>query len=109
MSSYTAHRVVTRIWRTGFDESRLDELQRFAEEVSAPMFGRLPGCLGYVYAVTGSTWVTQTFWESEKHVAEAEASSLYRDVVDRILAAGFLDGEQTTEVLAVTGYALPPA
>lgn len=100
--------MITRIWRTDFDEARLDELQRFAEDVSAPMFGRLPGCLGYVYAVTGSTWVTQTYWESERHIAEAEASSLYRDVVDRILAAGFLGGEQTTEVLTVTAYAPPP-
>jgi hypothetical protein len=37
-------------------------LQSFAVEVSAPMFRRLDGCLGHIYAVEGSTRITQTFW-----------------------------------------------
>jgi len=42
-----------------------------------------PGCLGFVYGVAGSKWVTQTFWDTEEHIEDAEASALYRDVVSR--------------------------
>ena len=98
----------TRIWRTEFDTARQDELQRFAEDISASMFRQLPGCLGYLHAIAGSTWITQTFWESEQHIRDAEASAVYRDVVSRILATGFLGDQQSTEVFEVTGYAAPP-
>ncbi len=100
--------MLTRIWTTGFDTARRDELQRFADEISAPMFRQLPGCLGYLYAVTGSTWITQSFWASEADIEAAEASALYRDVVGRITEAAFLGNEQTAEVFEVTTYAAPP-
>lgn len=99
--------MLIRIWRTDFDKTREAELQRFADEVSAPMFTRLTGCVGYVYAVAGDQWITQTFWESEEAIEKAEASQLYRDVVSRIHAAGFLGDRQTTEVFEVTAYAAP--
>lgn len=97
----------THIWRIEFDVTRRDELQHFGEKILAPMFNRLPGCLGYVYAVSGSTWITQTFWESEEDVASAEASALYQEVVGGILATGFVGDEQTTEVFEVAAYAPP--
>lgn len=97
--------MVARIWRTQFDPERLEELQRFARDVSAPMFRELPGCLGYLYGVSGSTWITQTFWASHDHIAAAEESALYRDVVDRILAAGFLRPPQETELFDISDYA----
>ncbi len=100
-------RVLTRLWVTDFDVERRDELESFAIEVSAPMFRTLSGCLGYIYAVEGSTWITQTFWASENDIVVAESSALYRDVVARILAAGFLIGNQTTMVLQVAEYAPP--
>jgi hypothetical protein len=99
--------VVTRIWTTEFDVARRDELQRFADEISAPMFRQLPGCLGYLYAVTGSTWITQTFWESEQDIVTAEMSDLYKDVVGKILAAGFLGDRQAAEVFEITSFAPP--
>lgn len=99
--------MLIRIWRTEFDATRRSELQHFAEEISAPMFRRLGGCLGYVYAVSGSTWITQTFWESHEAIDNAEASALYQEVVGGILATGFLGDEQTTEVFEVTAYAVP--
>ena len=75
-----------------YEFARRDELQRFAEEISAPMFRSLPGCLGFVYGVAGSTWVSQTFWDTEEHIEDAEASALYRDVVSRLLDTGVLGG-----------------
>jgi hypothetical protein len=100
--------MLTRIWMTEFDVERRDELQSFAVEVSAPMFRRLDGCLGHIYAVQGSTWVTQTFWTSEDDIATAESSALYKDGVGQILAAGFGD-HQTITVFEVTDYAPPDA
>lgn len=96
-----------RIWRSDYDPTRRDELQRFAEEISAPMFRRLPGCLGFIYGATGSTWITQTFWDSVQHIEDAEASELYQDVVSRISRTGLLGGDQRTEVYLVTGYEAP--
>ena len=101
--------MLTRLWITEFDVDRRDELERFAFEVSAPMFRGLRGCLGYIYAVEGSTWITQTFWATENDIVRAESSALYRDVVSRILEAGFLAGDQTTTVLQVAEYAPPVA
>ncbi len=99
--------MLIRIWRSDFDTTRRDELQRFADEISAPMFRRLPGCLGFVYGAAGSTWITQTFWDSEQHIEEAEASELYQNVVSRILGTGFLGDDQRTEVFEVTAYEPP--
>jgi len=99
--------MLTRIWTTEFDAARRDELQRFADEISAPMFRRLPGCIGYLYAVTDSTWITQSFWASQADIEAAEASAQYRDVVGRIMEAGFLGDDQTVAVFEVTTYAAP--
>lgn len=99
--------MLTRIWRTEFDPGRIDELVEFAHYVSAPMFARLRGCLGHVYAVGGDTWITQTYWDSEESIRRAEASNVYRDVVARILQLGVLGSSQTTEVYEVIDYAPP--
>lgn len=96
-----------RLWRTDFDLARRDELQRFAEEISSPMFRQLPGCLGYIHAAADGTWITQTFWESEDYIRKAEASAAYREVVSKILATGYLGDRQTIEIFEVTSYAAP--
>lgn len=93
----------TRIWRSKFNRDRRAELERFASEVSAPMSEALDGCLGHIYGVDGSTWITQTFWDSRQSIAAAESTAAYREAVERIVAAGFLAGEQTTEVFEVVG------
>jgi heme-degrading monooxygenase HmoA len=100
--------MITRIWRTNFDPRRLTELRQFADTISAPMFESLPGCVGQVHANDGHTWITQTFWESHDHIAQAEASTTYRDTVRAILATGFLRGDQATELFTVT-KATPPS
>lgn len=101
--------MITRIWKTRFDPIRLTELQEFANTISAPMLGALPGCIGQIHANDGQTWITQTFWESRDHIARAEIDPRYRDTVQAILAAGFLCGEQTTELFDVTFSTLTDA
>lgn len=97
----------TRIWKTEFDSERVEELIDFARDVSAPMFARLPGCLGHVYAVAGETWITQTYWDSEESIRRAEASTLYNDVVSRIIQLGILGTSQTTDVYEVIDWSPP--
>jgi hypothetical protein len=94
--------MITRIWKTRFDPTRLTELQEFADTISAPMLEVFPGCIGQIHANDGQTWITQTFWESHDHIAQAETDPRYRDTVRAILAAGFLYGDQTTELFDVT-------
>jgi len=42
--------VIVRIWRTGLDEMRADEYERFAREHSLPMFRRRAGFRGVLFA-----------------------------------------------------------
>ena len=97
-----------RVWTTSFDPDRLDELRRFAESVSTPMFRELPGCLGQVHAVRDDEWITQTYWESPSHIEFAVGSERYQEVVARIMAAGFLRGTPSTEIFEMVEYS-PPA
>ena len=99
--------MLIRLWTTGFDPERLSELQVFADDVSAPMFAQLPGCLGHLYATEGSQWITASFWRSETDIELAEASPRYQDVVAQIQRAGFLRGEPSMQVMKVTGWSPP--
>lgn len=94
--------MLLRIWRTSFDRARLDELQRFADDISSGMFRELEGCLGYSYANRGSEWLTITRWTSQEAIDRAEKSALYQAVVDDIVSRGFLGDTQTTEVYELT-------
>lgn len=94
--------MIIRVWTTEFDPERRAELQTFADTISAPMLAAMPGCIGQIHANDGQRWITQTFWESRAYVAEAEATPRYRETVRAILDAGFLRGEQTTDIFDVT-------
>ena len=94
--------MIVRIWRTRFDPTRLVELQEFADSISTPMFQSMPGCAGQIHANDGSTWITQTFWETPAAIAAAEASERYRETVAAIIDTGVLVGESTTEMFTVT-------
>lgn len=99
--------MLLRLWRTRFEPARLRELQEFADTISSPMFERLDGCQGVIFAVDGDTWLTVTLWTDREAIETAEAAPEYRQTVARILAAGFLRGDQQTSVFEVTGYNLP--
>lgn len=94
--------MLLRIWRTEFDRDRLDELEAFANDISAPMFRDLPGCVGYTYAHDESTWLTITRWDNAESIEAAERSPRYREVVHAILDRGFLGVTQTTESYELT-------
>ena len=100
--------MIIRIWTTGFDPSRRDELDAFANDVSKPMLRRQPGNLGVIFAADGDEWLTITLWEDEPAIAGLDTSADYQDTVAKILAAGFLVGEQVTRTYDDHGVDLAP-
>jgi heme-degrading monooxygenase HmoA len=102
--------VIVRIWRTGIDAARAEEYERFAGERSLPMFRRQAGFRGVLFATAEETErVVLSFWENAGAVEELDRSPTYRETVDALLASGILTGEQTVEVLEVSGGVPPGA
>lgn len=100
--------MIARIWRTGLDESRTDEYDRFATERSLPMFRRQPGLLGVLLTRTGDGRAVITFWADRAAADALESAPDYRDTVAAISATGFLRPPQSVELLEVDGGWLPP-
>jgi heme-degrading monooxygenase HmoA len=98
-----ANGVILRIWSTRIDPTRIHDYERFALDISLPMFKAHSGFLGVLFARNGSTCKVITLWEGLESVAEFESSKLYRATVDRIIAAGFLRGAQSVDVYHTQG------
>lgn len=95
--------MIVRIWSTGVDSARVGDYERFALEVSLPMFRAHSGFLGVLFARNGSRCKVITLWETPDSVAGLEGSDLYHSTVDQIVAAGFLRGDQSVEVYQTHG------
>ncbi|HEX2050153.1 MAG TPA: antibiotic biosynthesis monooxygenase [Actinomycetota bacterium] len=95
--------MIVRIWSTGVDPERVDEYLTFAQHRSLPMFHAHDGFLGVLFAESDERFATITLWRDRASVDALERSPTYRDTVADILAAGFLTGTQTVEVLDVAG------
>ena len=95
--------MIVRIWTTGVDPARRDELADFARTQTLPTLQRHYGLLGVLFAGSGDTWVTLSAWRDATAVAALEASPDYRALLDRALAAGFLTGQQRTDAYDVVG------
>jgi heme-degrading monooxygenase HmoA len=87
-----------RIWRTQVVPGRFEEYERFAREISLPMFQSQTGYRGVMMAGDGAERIVITLWENDDAVAALETSSTYRDTVSKIIATGFLTGDQPVEV-----------
>jgi heme-degrading monooxygenase HmoA len=87
-----------RIWRTQVVQGRFEEYERFAREISLPMFRSQAGYRGVLMAGDGSERIVVTLWEDDEAVAALDLSRTYRDTVSRIVAAGLLTGAQSVEV-----------
>ena len=90
--------MLARIWTTGVDPARAADYERFAREESLPMFRAQPGFRGVLMMRDGARCRVITLWEDQDAIDRLARSATYQDTVRRILAAGFLTGEQTTEV-----------
>jgi heme-degrading monooxygenase HmoA len=87
-----------RIWRTQVVPGRFGEYERFAREVSLPMFQSQAGYRGVIMTGDGSERMVITLWENDHAIAALDTSPTYRETVSKIIATGFLTGEQSVEV-----------
>jgi len=92
-------RLLARIWHTEIDPGRADDYERFARQVSLPMFEAQPGFAGVLMLRDGARCQVITLWESSEAIDALNSSPTYRATVERILAEGFLRGEQHVETL----------
>jgi heme-degrading monooxygenase HmoA len=93
--------LVVRIWRTGLDESRAQEYEDFALNVSLPMFRRHNGFLGVLFAATGTEREVITLWSDRAAAAALDASPDYQETVRAIEATRFLRPPQRVELLDI--------
>lgn len=93
-----------RIWSSGLDESRSVEYDQFAEGRSVPMFHAQPGFCGVYFGRAKGRRMVFTFWDDAASAAGLDTSPSYQEVVSEIVAAGFLCGESTVEVVWLDGF-----
>ena len=91
--------MIVRIWKASIDPARAEEYERFAHERSLPMFRSQRGFRGCGLLRSGANCTVVTLWDGPDDVAALERSSLYRETVDAIMAAGFV--RTAEEALAV--------
>jgi heme-degrading monooxygenase HmoA len=101
--------MIVRIWRTGVDPDRVAEYRMFAEQRSLPMFRSQTGFLGVLFVEAESDVAVISFWQDRDSAEALERSATYKDTVTRILAAGFLSGEQSVASFEVAGGELTDA
>jgi heme-degrading monooxygenase HmoA len=99
--------MIVRVWRTGLDESRAAEYDRFAMERSLPLFRRQPGLRGVLFTHSDNGPAVITFWADRTAVDALESSAEYRETAAAISATGFLRSPQTVDVLEVDGGWIP--
>jgi heme-degrading monooxygenase HmoA len=93
--------MIVRIWRTGLDESRAEEYDRFAAERSMPMFRRQDGFCGVLFSRVADGRAVITLWRDAQAIEALDAGADYRDTVAAIGSAGFLRPPQSVEVMTV--------
>jgi heme-degrading monooxygenase HmoA len=100
--------VIVRIWRTGIDPARAGEYDRFAEERSLPMFRTQQGFRGVLFTTAAEDGrAVISFWGDQNAVDRLDRSESYRATAGALGSTGILRGEQTVEVLEVSGGELP--
>lgn len=93
--------MIGRLWRAGLIPGCGEAYERFAREVSLPMFRAQTGFLGCIMSRTAEMGLVLTLWESRAATDALDRSLSYRATVERILATGFLAEPQTVEIAEV--------
>lgn len=90
--------MIVRLWKTRVVEQRMADYERFAREVSLPMFRRQPGCCGVAMFRRGQDCVVLTLWKDRGSVGALSTSKSYAEAVGQINSAGFLLEDQSVEL-----------
>ena len=105
---------VARLWIASIDDARAEDYERFAREVSLPMFRRQPGFEGALMFRSGGDCAVLTLWGSDAEANALLESPLYQGTVAEIQNLGLLTGSQNVELFDVhladlAGFGAPPA
>jgi heme-degrading monooxygenase HmoA len=98
-----------RIWRTALDLSRVEEYERFVEEVSRPMFKAQRGFRGVIFSRSGNEAAVLSFWEDRDAIGALGTSKTYQEAVRAIGATGFLTADSGIEVFEIHSGVIPEA
>ena len=93
--------MIGRLWKTRLRPGRGEAYERFAREISLPMFRQQEGFAGCLMSRTPEWGFVYTFWRDQAAIDALDHSSSYQATVKRILQAGILDEPQTLEVAKV--------
>jgi hypothetical protein len=87
-----------RIWKVIIEANRIDDLKYFARTESLPMFKKQAGCLGVFFTLDRNQCATITLWKDMASIDALKSSKSYMDTVEKILASGIFEGEQSIEI-----------
>lgn len=90
--------MIVRIWKVGIQSGKKQALEKFAKEISLPMFRSQAGCLGVLFTYKDDICATVTLWNNQASINQLEQSSIYQEVVEKIENSGILEGNHETEV-----------
>lgn len=82
--------MLARTWRCRVRPERAIEYERFARDVSLPMFLTQPGFCGCLMTREGEACEVVTLWEDHASIVQLEASPAYRHTVEALRATGVL-------------------
>ena len=82
---------IARIWTASIADGRTADYEKFAREISLPMFRQQDGFQGVAMMRVGNGCSVLTLWRDEKAVEQLAASQSYAGAVKAIMDAGFLD------------------
>ena len=99
--------MIVRSWRSEFDPSRSNELERLETE-SLHMWNRQPGFVSVLFTRSGpANAVTLSVWEDQKSIDALKDSTGYIDFMKKLQDSGILKGPSTEDVFEVKGGYLP--
>lgn len=95
--------MLIRIWKVRILKDRTEDLRDFARTESLPMFKKQAGCLGVLFTLDGNLCATISVWKDRRSIESLKTSQSYKETVDKILATGMLEDEQSVEIFDCFG------
>lgn len=95
--------MIARLWRCKVRAGHEANYERFAAEVSLPMFREQAGIVGVLLLRAPEERVALSLWQDESAVAGLSSSPSYRDTVRRLEDSGVLLGSPSLEAFEVHG------
>lgn len=93
--------MIARTWTIEVDPARADTYERFAREVSVPMFKQQAGCRGALMTRDGHRCQVISLWADSAALDALGGSQSYADTVAAIQALGILTDADPVALAAV--------